>query len=278
MSLVDVNLVNLAPYDGLYCFQELMDYDLSRVLYSPVQFLEFHVRSLMYQILCGVKYTHSAGVIHRDLKPGNILVSSQGVLKICDFGLARAIKLGHNGSAHPFTNYVATRWYRAPELILRETHYGKAVDMWAVGCILGEFYGRRPLMPGKDLLAQLHEIIRYLGSPLEQLTKVQKWNIPGPITRCQAVPWSSIYPYASRAGLDILGALLQWDPLVRLTVNQALDNEFFAKVRDRKTEPGCLAPFGFGAEETEKDVDALKALLKEEVEVFKRERGRAQHN
>ena len=149
-TLLDLDVVYVKPYEGLYCFQELADLDLARVLYSNVQFSEFHIQSFMYQILCGLKYIHSADVIHRDLKPGNILVTTQGTLKICDFGLARGINPVYfrNRSA-VITNYVATRWYRAPELIMSTKNYTKAVDIWAVGCILGELFGRRPLFPGK---------------------------------------------------------------------------------------------------------------------------------
>ena len=121
MNLIDLDLVSTAPYDGLYCIQELADYDLARVIYSSIQFSEFHIQNFVYQILCGLKYIHTADVIHRDLKPGNILVTLQGVLKICDFGLARGINPKYfKQKSAPITNYVATRWYRAPELMLSE--------------------------------------------------------------------------------------------------------------------------------------------------------------
>lgn len=265
MSLVDVHFVTVLPYEGLYCFQELMDYDLARVIYSPVQFSEFHVRSFLYQILCGVKYAHLANVVHRDLKPGNVLVSSRGTVKICDFGLARALSLGL-ARLGPITNYVATRWYRAPELILRSSHYGKAVDMWAVGCIFAELYGRQPLMPGKNLVLQIHEIIRYLGTPPKSLTANKNWAVP--VYESLPVAWGSLFPFALPVGLDLLDRLLQWEAPARATVEQALQHEAFVKLRNETCEPTCAGPFRFGREEKEKDLAVLQEILKEAVGDF----------
>ncbi|KAF7999053.1 hypothetical protein HF325_006585 [Metschnikowia pulcherrima] len=273
VSLVDVYLVAVSPYEGLYCFQEIMDYDLARVLYSVVQFLEFHIRNFLYQILCGLKYIHLANVVHRDLKPGNILVSSRGVLKICDFGLARAISLDAlSRTDEPITNYVATRWYRAPELILRATHYGKEVDMWAVGCILGELYGRQPLMPGKLSVHQLHEIIKFLGSPPLHISIRRDWDLPG--GERLGVPWAEVYPFASPETHDLLSQLLKWEPSARLDVEQAIAHRLFTKTRDISCEPVCRRLFSFGREEHESDLDRLHALLKEEVAAFQTERGK----
>lgn len=103
-----------------------MDLDLARVIQGPIELTDFHVQSITYQILCGVKYIHSARVIHRDLKPGNILVNSQGVVKICDFGLARGISEDTESERIKITRYVATRWYRAPELIISSRNYSAA--------------------------------------------------------------------------------------------------------------------------------------------------------
>lgn len=135
-------MVSQAPFDGLYCYQgklknwiywyitnvklELMDLDLARVIQGPIELSDLHVQSMVYQILCGVKYIHSANVIHRDLKPGNILINSQGQLKICDFGLARGINDDTESDRIKITRYVATRWYRAPELIISQKNYSTA--------------------------------------------------------------------------------------------------------------------------------------------------------
>lgn len=290
MSLVDVHLVSGELCLGLYCFQELMDWDLSHVLFLPVQFLEFHIQSFLYQILQGVKYTHSANIIHRDLKPGNILVNRQGTVKIADFGLARGITAAP-AAASPITNYVATRWYRAPELLLKETRYGKEVDMWAVGCILGEMYGRRPMMPGKDSLGQTVKIMELLGDPPRRLLRNRGWRLPVGVRRVRPDDlksfaakegakgseknrprWSQMYPFALGAGVELMNLLLQWDPLARLTVEEALEHRFLARVREPNGEPVAPGVFEFGAEEKSRELDELHQMLVEEVEQFQRER------
>ena len=103
-----------------------MDLDLARLLQGPIELSDLHVQSMVYQILCGIKYIHSANVIHRDLKPGNILINAQGQLKICDFGLARGILDDTERNRIKITKYVATRWYRAPELIISNKIYTTA--------------------------------------------------------------------------------------------------------------------------------------------------------
>jgi serine/threonine protein kinase len=115
------------------------------------------------QILRGLKYLHSADVLHRDLKPGNLLLNASCDLKICDFGLSRT-----NEASSKKTEYVVTRWYRAPELLLNAGAYTPAIDIWSVGCIVAEMLGRRPAFPGEDFLDQLRLIIRALGSPSEK--------------------------------------------------------------------------------------------------------------
>jgi serine/threonine protein kinase len=114
------------------------------------------------QILRGLKFVHSADVLHRDLKPSNLLLNASCDLKICDFGLART-----NEQPSNMTEYVVTRWYRAPELLLNAERYTPAIDIWSVGCIIAEMLGRRPAFPGQDYLDQLLLIVRALGMPSE---------------------------------------------------------------------------------------------------------------
>ncbi|ANZ73704.1 BA75_00031T0 [Komagataella pastoris] len=282
INLVDLDIVYIKPYDGLYCFQELVDYDLARVIHSNVQFSEFHIQSFLYQILCGVKYIHSADVIHRDLKPGNILVTVLGNLKICDFGLARGINHQFmQGSSRPkdnaITNYVATRWYRAPELIFSRKEYGKAVDMWAVGCIFGELYGRKPLFIGDSQMSQIAEIVKVLGSPSREVIMAYgshlAWDyFQPPKPQYRPLKWSHVYPYASSSALDLLSSLVCWEAKRRFDVEAAISHEFLSAVRNKSQEPRCKSVFDFRWEKENTSLEDLKILLHEEVTQFKNER------
>lgn len=130
-----------------------MDTDLTQIIKSDQPLTEEHYKFFLYQLLRGLKYIHSAQIVHRDLKPRNLLVNSNCDLKICDFGLARP--LFQNIKANILTEYVATRWYRAPELLLSANHYTTSVDMWSVGCIFAEMLQRKPFLPGTDTKNQI---------------------------------------------------------------------------------------------------------------------------
>lgn len=131
-------------FNDIYIVTNLMETDLHRVIYSRQELTDEHIQYFLYQILRGMLYIHSANVIHRDLKPNNILLNKNCDLKICDFGLAR----GFDNENEFKTEYVVTRWYRAPEVILNASEYTKALDIWSIGCIFAELLGRTPLFPG----------------------------------------------------------------------------------------------------------------------------------
>ncbi|KAG0661489.1 mitogen-activated protein kinase smk1 [Maudiozyma exigua] len=281
VNLIDVELILEKPYDGLYCYQELIDYDLAKVIHSSVQLTEFHIRYFIYQILCGLKYIHSAGVIHRDLKPGNILCTVNGSLKICDFGLARGIEQIAVTAVQQqdITNYVATRWYRAPEIILSRKPYDKSIDMWAVGCILGEFYNRRPLFMGNDSMHQIYQVIKTLGYPPNQLLveygSVKAWNLinNNSFSTTEKKDWISVLPGASADAINLMDNLLCWEPDKRISVFEALDHRFVDNVRRNNDEPSCPhGIFDFEYESHLKSMDALKEYLINEISTFRANR------
>ena len=149
-----------------------METDLHRVIYSRQDLTADHIQYFVYQILRGLLFMHSANVIHRDIKPSNLLLvyfyfikfqNKACDLQICDLGLAR----GYVEEEEEKTEYVVTRWYRAPEVILNASEYSKAVDIWSVGCIMAELFGRQPLFPGEDFLDQVQRIISVLGTPTQ---------------------------------------------------------------------------------------------------------------
>lgn len=144
-------------FQNLYLVTHLMGADLHNIV-RVQQLTDDHVQFILYQLLRGLKYIHSAGIIHRDLKLANIAVNEDVELRILDFGLART-------QTEEMTGYVATRWYRAPEIMLSWMRYDQTVDMWSIGCILGEMITGKPLFPGKDYMDQLRLIMRLCGKP-----------------------------------------------------------------------------------------------------------------
>ncbi|CAH8522360.1 unnamed protein product [Schistosoma margrebowiei] len=153
IDVVKVSSSSLFSEVSVLC--EYMDTDLHKIIVSTQYLSLEHVKLFVYQILRGLKYLHSAGVIHRDLKPGNLLVNSDCLLKICDFGLARSVpSFGVESSCNPLTLEVVTQFYRPPELLLGSNFYTAAVDQWSVGCILGELLCRKILFQSKRLTAE----------------------------------------------------------------------------------------------------------------------------
>lgn len=183
-----MDIVDRHNFDSVYLYIELLEADLHAIIRSGQPLTDAHYQSFIYQVLCGLKYIHSANVLHRDLKPGNLLVNADCELKICDFGLARGYSDNSEQNAGYMTEYVATRWYRAPEIMLSFQSYTKAsisppqkipknilaefnmvlVDLWSVGCILAELLGGRPFFKGRDYVDQLNQILHYLGTPNEE--------------------------------------------------------------------------------------------------------------
>ena len=142
-----------------------METDLSQIIKSNQTLSDEHIQFFLYQILRGLKYVHSCGILHRDLKPRNLLVNSNCDLKICDFGLARSNINNLMTPSAILTDYIATRWYRAPEVILSWRQYTGAIDVWSVGCILAELIKRRPLLPAQTEQEQMMMITNLVGKP-----------------------------------------------------------------------------------------------------------------
>lgn len=158
VDMMPPNQRYLEDYHDVYIVADLMETDLHRIIYSKQKLSIDHVQYFTYQVLRGLKYIHSTDVIHRDLKPSNLLVNSNCDLKICDFGLARGIhdlrREGKHGTML-LTEYVVTRWYRAPEIMLACHEYSKPIDIWSVGCIFAELLQRKPYFPGDDYIDQV---------------------------------------------------------------------------------------------------------------------------
>ncbi|OMJ27298.1 Mitogen-activated protein kinase CPK1 [Smittium culicis] len=162
ISILDIiRPPSFKQFDEVYIVQELMETDLHRVIRTQ-ELSDDHCQYFIYQTLRALKYIHSANVLHRDLKPSNLLLNSNCDLKVCDFGLARGVNMGEDDNGAGFmTEYVATRWYRAPEIMLTFKEYTKAIDIWSVGCILAEMISGRPLFPGKDSIDLMEKMLTF---------------------------------------------------------------------------------------------------------------------
>mmetsp|Transcript_21929 Transcript_21929/g.36329 ORF Transcript_21929/g.36329 Transcript_21929/m.36329 type:complete len:353 (+) Transcript_21929:170-1228(+) len=253
-------------FDDVYLVVELMDTDLHQIIKSPQPLTDDHCQYFLYQILRAIKYIHSAHVLHRDLKPGNLLVNKNCELKVCDFGLARVSDPDEDNG--DMTQYVVTRWYRAPELILRG-EYTKAIDMWSVGCIFAELLGRKPLFPGRDYIHQLELITKVLGSPSDEELKSINGSEKA-VRYLQALPkrpkqsLAKMFPKANPLAIDLLEKMLVFDPKRRCNADEALEHPYLAELHDPNDEPVALQIFTFEFEDKELTRKDLKELIYQE--------------
>ncbi|KAI3422713.1 Mitogen-activated protein kinase [Psidium guajava] len=247
-------------FNDVYIVYELMDTDLHQIIRSDQPLTDDHCQYVLYQLLRGLKYVHSAHVLHRDLKPSNLLLNANCDLKIGDFGLART-----TSETDFMTEYVVTRWYRAPELLLNCSEYTAAIDMWSVGCILGEIATREPLFPGKDYVHQLRLITELIGSPDDaslgflRSNNARRYVRQLPQYRKQQFPMR--FPNMSPAATDLLEKMLVFDPNKRITVDEALCHPYLSSLHDANDEPVCPRPFNFDFEHPSCTEEHIKELI-----------------
>ncbi|XP_003420719.1 mitogen-activated protein kinase 7 isoform X1 [Loxodonta africana] len=265
-------MVPYGEFKSVYVVLDLMESDLHQIIHSSQPLTLEHVRYFLYQLLRGLKYMHSAQVIHRDLKPSNLLVNENCELKIGDFGMARGLCTSPAEHQYFMTEYVATRWYRAPELMLSLHEYTQAIDLWSVGCIFGEMLARRQLFPGKNYVHQLQLIMMVLGTPSPAVIQaVGAERVRAYIQSLpprQPVPWETVYPGADRQALSLLGRMLRFEPGARISAAAALRHPFLAKYHDPDDEPDCAPPFDFAFDREALTRERIKEAIVAEIEDF----------
>ncbi|XP_070156045.1 serine/threonine-protein kinase dyf-5 isoform X1 [Polyergus mexicanus] len=212
--------------DVLYFVFEYMKENLYQLMKDRDKlFPEPVIRNMVYQVLQGLAFMHKHGFFHRDMKPENLLCMGPELVKIADFGLAREIR-----SRPPYTDYVSTRWYRAPEVLLHSTTYNSPIDIWAVGCIMAELYTFRPLFPGKSEIDEIFKICSVIGTPDKddwpegyQLAAAMNFKFPNFTRTSLAV----LIPNASQEAVILMEDMLQWNPIKRPTAQQSLRYPYF---------------------------------------------------
>jgi len=215
---------------------------------------------------------HTAEVIHRDIKPSNLLLNSDCLVKVADFGLARSCLQKYGTETTPvMTDYVATRWYRAPEILLGSHDYTKAVDLWSVGCIFGELLSGKPLFPGSSTINQLERIIEVSGKPskadIADIKSQFANNMLETLQDSDTRILTDIYPQADPKCIDLMTNLLQFNPTKRLTVFEALDHPVFAPFRANGiNEPAAIKTIEVPINDNQKfSVSAYRDMLYDHI-------------
>ena len=246
-----IRLLNVIKAENdldLYLVFDYMEADLFNVIRANI-LQDIHKKFIIYQILKAIKFIHSADIIHRDLKPSNIFINSDCHIKLGDFGLART--LGHNPHIQNMvTEYVATRWYRAPEMILAAQKYGKPIDMWSVGCILYELLVGTPLLPGKSTKEMMKMMFGVTGFPdrkeyneVKNECKIQHIDYDDLLQekikkKKNILQMVSGYTH-DEVAIDLLLKLLVFNPKKRLTAEEALEHPYVADFHNLEEEITC---------------------------------------
>ncbi|CAG9333589.1 unnamed protein product [Blepharisma stoltei] len=268
-----VNLLNiqLPPsrfcYNDIYIVTDLMEVNLCRVIRSGQELTDEHIQYFMYQLLRGVCYIHSANITHRNISPIHILLNRNCDLKISGWGFARSC----SEIAENLEEYVGSRWYRAPEMILNSFRNTKSIDIWSCGCIFAEILGRNPVFPGKNYLDQIKVIVKVLGTPTREdigfISNSAAKRFVESLPQTEKIEWSVLFPTASTDMLDLLDKMLQFSPKKRWAAEQCLAHPYF---RDLHESQEILADKHFDAsfDNSELTRDQLSNFIYEEALQF----------
>ena len=239
----------------LYVSFDYMETDLSHVIKAKI--LEpIHIQYITYQLLKALKCIHSAKLLHRDIKPSNILVDSSCMIKICDFGLCRSISSDVQCENLVLTDYIATRWYRSIEILMGSRRYTEGVDLWSVGCIIGEMFRSRPILPGPSTMGQVEKILELTGYPTAK--DVQSWQSPfanAILENVQAktrVKIDELCHNVPKQAKKLMKTLFRLNPQERGTAAVALEHEYVSPFHDPEKEIVYLRECSIGIDDNTK--------------------------
>ncbi|CAN8321669.1 unnamed protein product [Cochlearia groenlandica] len=274
-DIVEIKSIMLPPskreFKDIYVVFELMESDLHQVIKANDDLTLEHHQFFLYQMLRALKFMHTADVYHRDLKPKNILANANCKLKVCDFGLAR-VSFNDTPTTVFWTDYVATRWYRAPELCGSFfSKYTPAIDIWSIGCIFAEILTGKPLFPGKSVVHQLELITDLLGTPKsETISGVRNDKARKYLTEMRKkspVTFSQKFSKADPLAIRLLQKLLAFDPKDRPTAAEALADPYFKGLSKVEREPSCqpISKMEFEFERRRLTKDDIRELIYREI-------------
>lgn len=231
-----VSLLDVVNYNNkLYLVFEFLDQDLKRYIDTMLEaknpIAPLLIKSYMWQLLKGIAFCHAHRVLHRDLKPQNLLIDRQGAIKLADFGLARAFCI----PVRTYTHEVVTLWYRAPEILLGSRNYSTPVDIWSIGCIFAELLSRHPLFPGDSEIDELYRIFRTLGTPNEEtwpgVSQLPDYQPHFPIWESKSLV--ELMPEIDPLAVDLLTKMLVYEPSQRISAKAALNHPYFQEIKDK---------------------------------------------
>ena len=237
-----LNVIRAENDKDIYLVFDFMETDLHAVIKANI-LEDIHKRYIIYQTLKCLKYMHSAQVLHRDLKPSNILLNAECLAKVADFGLARSLTQSEDEAQPMLTDYVATRWYRAPEILLGSNSYQKAVDVWSIGCIIGEMYLGKPMFRGKSTLDQIEKVFSVTGMPnKEEIASIDSPHVSKIISSLPAIEkpdMATLLPNAPSEAIDLMQKCMSINPSKRFTVEEALEHPYLSQFHNPAAEPIC---------------------------------------
>lgn len=257
-------------FKEIYLVSDFMETDLAAALASDQAISNDHIQFFLYQLLRGIKYVHSAQVIHRDLKPRSLLLNSDCELKICNFSISR-LCCSNRLWVCPMTEYVCTRWYRAPEVLCSWTDYSTSIDVWSIGCIFAEMFLRRTLFQGGNAQEQLDLIIGLLGTPkpheLMKIPNEKCRKFVKSLPQKTGTDFQQGFMDIPQEALGLMALMLRWDPDTRIPVHEAIQHSYLGELHVAEDEPVSepLDASDFEFERRKVTSDALREELFHEM-------------